>query len=85
MPVQYLTSLSYKIATVPMKTAQPRPLKPPPNLKDRLREIRRGFEPAFWVANTTELFERLAYDAQYAVLAILLHESLASPPSKPER
>jgi len=76
MPVQYLTSLSYKIATVPMKTAEPRPLKPPPNLKDRLREIRRGFEPAFWVANITELFERLAYYAQAAVLAIFLHESL---------
>ena len=55
-----------------MKTAQPRPLKPPLSLKDRLREIRRGFEPAFWVANITELFERLAYYAQAAVLAIFL-------------
>src|SRR6185437_14132411 len=42
----------------------------------RLRDIRSGFEPAFWVANTTELFERLAYYAQSAVLAIFLHESL---------
>jgi POT family proton-dependent oligopeptide transporter len=42
----------------------------------RLREIRDGFEPAFWVANVTELFERLAYYAQTAVLAIFLHESL---------
>lgn len=43
---------------------------------DRLDEIRAGFEPAFWVANLTELFERLAYYAQSAVLAIFLHESL---------
>jgi proton-dependent oligopeptide transporter, POT family len=45
-------------------------------LKDRLLEIRRGFEPAFWVANVTELFERVAYYGQAAVLAIFLHESL---------
>jgi dipeptide/tripeptide permease len=45
-------------------------------LQDRLLEIRRGFEPAFWVANITELFERVAYYAQAAVLAIFLHESL---------
>jgi len=46
------------------------------HLNDRLREIRQGFEPAFWVANVTELFERMAYYAQAAVLAIFLHESL---------
>jgi len=46
------------------------------HLNDRLREIRQGFEPAFWVANITELFERMAYYAQAAVLAIFLHESL---------
>jgi dipeptide/tripeptide permease len=45
-------------------------------LKDRLVEIGRGFEPAFWVANLTELFERVAYYGQAAVLAIFLHESL---------
>src|SRR5579863_8362934 len=44
--------------------------------RGRLAEIRRGFEPAFWVANITELFERTAYYAQAAVLAIFLHESL---------
>ena len=42
----------------------------------RVREIRAGFESAFWVANLTELFERLSYYAQSAVLAIFLHESL---------
>jgi POT family proton-dependent oligopeptide transporter len=44
--------------------------------KNRLREIRAGFEPAFWIANVTELFERLSYYGQSAVLAIFLHESL---------
>jgi proton-dependent oligopeptide transporter, POT family len=48
----------------------------PVGFKERLVEIRRGFEPAFWVANITELFERVAYYGQAAVLAIFLHESL---------
>ena len=42
----------------------------------RLREIRSGFEPAFWVANFTEIFERVAYYATSAVLAIYLSEQL---------
>src|SRR5579862_5199599 len=42
----------------------------------RLREIRTGFERAFWVANFTELFERLAYYGASAVLAIYLTEQL---------
>ncbi len=42
----------------------------------RLQEVREGFEPAFWVANLTELFERLAFYGQQAVLAIFFHESL---------
>ena len=42
----------------------------------RLREIRDGFERPFWVANLTELFERLAYYGPQAVLAIYLHEHL---------
>jgi proton-dependent oligopeptide transporter, POT family len=42
----------------------------------RLREIREGFAPAFWVANVSELFERLAYYGVQAVLAIYLHETL---------
>jgi proton-dependent oligopeptide transporter, POT family len=42
----------------------------------RLREIRTGFESPFWVANLTELFERLAYYGTTAVLAIYLHENL---------
>ena len=42
----------------------------------RLQEIRKGFRPTFWVANGTELFERLAFYGQQAVLAIFLHEQL---------
>ncbi len=42
----------------------------------RLREIREGFQRSFWVANFTELFERLAYYGPQAVLAIYLHEHL---------
>jgi len=42
----------------------------------RLAEIRTGFERAFWVANFTELFERLAYYGASAVLAIYLSEQL---------
>jgi dipeptide/tripeptide permease len=43
---------------------------------DRLREIRDGFQSSFWVANFTEIFERLAYYATLAVLAIYLNEQL---------
>ena len=43
---------------------------------ERWQEIRNGFERSFWVANFTELFERLAYSGLQAVLAIYLHERL---------
>jgi len=42
----------------------------------RLDEIRTGFARPFWVANITELFERLAYYGASAVLAIYLSEQL---------
>ena len=42
----------------------------------RLREIRSGFQPAFWAANFTEIFERVAYCATNAILAIYLNEQL---------
>ena len=45
----------------------------------RLREIRSGFEPAFWVANFTEIFERLSYYGAFASLANYLHETLNFP------
>jgi dipeptide/tripeptide permease len=46
------------------------------SLSEQLREIRTGFERPFWVANITELFERLSYYAAFASLARYLHESL---------
>ena len=45
----------------------------------RLGEIKHGFERAFWVANVSELFERLAYYAAFASLARYLHETLSFP------
>jgi dipeptide/tripeptide permease len=42
----------------------------------RFEEIRTGFEPSFWVANITEIFERLAYYGAFASLALYLQEQL---------
>jgi dipeptide/tripeptide permease len=42
----------------------------------RFHEIRTGFERPFWVANISELFERLSYYAAFASLPRYLHESL---------
>lgn len=49
------------------------------SFSERLREIRTGFERPFWVANITELFERLSYYAAFASLARYLHEALRFP------
>ena len=46
------------------------------SFSQRLEEIRTGFERPFWVANFTELFERVAYYGTTAVLAIYLSEQL---------
>ncbi len=46
---------------------------------ERLEEIRTGFERPFWVANVSELFERLSYYAAFASLARYLHETLSFP------
>lgn len=43
---------------------------------ERFEEIRTGFERPFWIANVSELFERLSYYAVFAVLARYLHEGL---------
>ncbi|MFZ0312157.1 MAG: MFS transporter [Candidatus Korobacteraceae bacterium] len=48
-------------------------------LAQRWRDIRTGFERPFWVANLTELFERLSYYAAFASLARYLHEVLHFP------
>ncbi len=49
------------------------------SFEQRLREIRTGFERPFWVANISELFERLSYYAAFASLARYLHEALTFP------
>src|SRR5208282_734942 len=46
------------------------------SIRQRLEEIRTGFEPAFWLANVSELFERLAYYGAFSSLANYLHETL---------
>lgn len=54
----------------------PTPAQAPAPFSQRLTEIKEGFARPFWVANVTELFERLAYYGPQAVLAIYLHEYL---------
>ena len=46
------------------------------NFSERLQEIRTGFERPFWVANITEIFERLSYYGAFASLAVYLQERL---------
>src|SRR5437667_12447033 len=46
------------------------------SFSERLHESRTGFERPFWVANISELFERLSYYAAFASLARYLHETL---------
>jgi dipeptide/tripeptide permease len=41
-----------------------------------LREIRTGFDRPFWVANISEIFERLSYYGAFASLALYLQERL---------
>ena len=55
----------------PIEAQQPRL-----TFSERIREIREGFERPFWIANISELFERLLYYAVFAVLARYLHENL---------
>ena len=43
---------------------------------ERLQEIRTGFERPFWIANLTEIFERLSYYGAFASLALYLQERL---------
>ncbi len=46
------------------------------NVSERLQEIRTGFERPFWIANITEIFERLSYYGAFASLALYLQERL---------
>ncbi|MGH7737815.1 MAG: MFS transporter [Candidatus Tyrphobacter sp.] len=45
----------------------------------RVHAILRGFERPFWIANATEIFERLSYYAVFSTLAIYLHVTLKFP------
>ena len=42
-----------------------------------VREIRDGFERPFWVANISEIFERLSYYGAFSSLAVYLQEKLS--------
>jgi POT family proton-dependent oligopeptide transporter len=46
------------------------------SFNQRLQEIRDGFDRPFWVANITEIFERLSYYGAFASLALYLQEKL---------
>jgi len=46
------------------------------SFSDRWQQIKTGFERPFWVANITEIFERLSYYAAFASLPRYLHEGL---------
>jgi POT family proton-dependent oligopeptide transporter len=46
------------------------------SFSDRLQEIRTGFDRPFWVANISEIFERLSYYGAFASLALYLQERL---------
>jgi dipeptide/tripeptide permease len=47
------------------------------SFSERLQEIRTGFERPFWVANISEIFERLSYYGAFASLALYLQEKLS--------
>ena len=49
------------------------------SFSQRLHDVRTGFERPFWVANVSEIFERLSYYAVFASLARYLHETLQFP------
>ena len=48
-------------------------------ISQRWQDIRTGFERPFWVANISEIFERLSYYAAFASLTRYLHEGLELP------
>jgi proton-dependent oligopeptide transporter, POT family len=45
----------------------------------RLQDVRSGFDRPFWIANISEIFERLAYYGAFASLANYLRETLSFP------
>lgn len=45
-------------------------------ITERIKDIKGGFHPSFWVANIMELFERLAYYGQNIILVVFIREFL---------
>jgi len=52
------------------------PQEPRLSFAARWEEIRTGFERPFWIANLSEIFERLSYYGAFASLALYLQERL---------
>lgn len=50
--------------------------EPTLTFSERFHEIRTGFERPFWIANISEIFERLSYYGAFASLALYLQERL---------
>ena len=48
--------------------------------RERLSELAHGFQRSYWVANTLELFERLAFYGSKAVLAVYIAEKVGLGP-----
>jgi POT family proton-dependent oligopeptide transporter len=71
--VTIASGLTNRLLALPVNQVTREPLL---SFSERLQEIRTGFERPFWVANISELFERLSYYAVFAVLARYLHEGL---------
>src|SRR6266576_1962054 len=46
------------------------------SFSQRLEDVRTGFERPFWVANLSEIFERISYYGAFASLAVYLQEKL---------
>ena len=47
------------------------------SIEQRIQEIYDGFERPFWVANISEIFERLSYYGAFSSLAVYLQEKLS--------
>ncbi len=51
-------------------------------MQQRLSATLSGFERPFWVANISEIFERLSYYAVFSTLALYLNQTLGFPSSE---
>jgi dipeptide/tripeptide permease len=46
------------------------------SLTQRVQDVREGFQRPFWIANISEIFERISYYGAFASLAVYLQEKL---------